>query len=54
MPILIGLGLIVFIFLYIKFSKFRGAVNHAAKKSPEALRKFNEHAQAEIERKKRK
>jgi hypothetical protein len=37
MPILIGLGLILAIYFYVKFAKFRSAVNYVAKNAPKAL-----------------
>ncbi len=42
MPILIILGVVLFIYLYIKFKKFRGFTNDLVKKSPEILRDMAE------------
>ncbi len=42
MPILIGLGAVLFIYLYIKFKSFRSFTNDMVKKSPEMLRDMAE------------
>jgi len=45
MPILIGIGLILAIYLYVKFAKFRNAVNYIAKNAPKALKDAAEQQQ---------
>jgi len=45
MPILIGIGLILAIYLYVKFAKFRSAVNYIAKNAPKALKDTAEQQQ---------
>ncbi|WP_157957617.1 hypothetical protein [Proteus terrae] len=54
MPILIGLIALVFIYLYIKSKKFRGLTNQAIKKSPDALKQYNEQMRRELEKRNNK
>lgn len=53
MPILIGLGLIIAIYLYVKFKKFRGAVNYVAKNGPKAFKDAAERQQQLQQRRKK-